>query len=86
MSDYLTPHDLRDELGLALSTVYIALEKGELPGEKVCNRWRTLRSQLEERVRDKRTPRPRSVADPMPKARRGNFARNVISMEQRRSG
>lgn len=85
--DYLSPEQVAAELGLGESTVYRALQRGELPGVKVCGRWRTLRSQLEERVRDQRTPAPRRKdPDPMPRPvrQRGRFGARVV--ELRRSG
>lgn len=86
MTDYLNPVELKAELGLGLSTIYRALESGELPGQKVCGRWRTLRSQLEDRIRDDRVPKPLS-ADPMPSRHRqpsGSFGEKVVEMNRRR--
>ena len=86
VTDYLNPEQIRDELGLGLSTIYRALESGELPGQKVCGRWRTLRSQLEDRIRDDRVPKPR-VADPMPsrhRQHRSSFGDNLVEMNRRR--
>lgn len=90
MSDYLSPQDIAEETGLSLSTVYRALEAGELPGTKIRNRWVTLRSQLEQRVLDERTPRPRRAEDPMPQAGRarrprGSVRSKVVSISERRA-
>jgi excisionase family DNA binding protein len=90
VTEFLTPDQVATELGLGKSTVYRALEAGEIPGTKVCGRWRTLRSQLEERVRDRRTPKPRHAEDPMPRpgrARRpGSSVRSkVIDLSERRA-
>jgi excisionase family DNA binding protein len=89
VSDYfLTPEDVATELRLGKSTVYRALESGEIPGTKVSGRWRTLRSQLEERIRDRRVPASRAHVDPMPRPRRrraGSFRDKVVELESRRS-
>ena len=37
---FYTPAEVADELRLAKSTVYRALEEGRLPGVKVLGRWR----------------------------------------------
>lgn len=84
------PEQIAEETGLSLSTVYRALEAGELPGKKIRNRWVTLRSQLEQRIRDERTPRPRRAEDPMPqpgRARRGrgSVRSKVVSLSERRA-
>jgi excisionase family DNA binding protein len=87
MSEFLSPRQVADELQLGESTVYRALEDGRLPGQKICGRWRTLRSQLVERVRDGRVPISRSDFDPMPPARprqRGSVRSKVIDIEARR--
>jgi excisionase family DNA binding protein len=85
--DVLSPEQVAEYLQLGKSTVYRALESGELPGEKVCGRWRTLRSQLEERVRDRRVPTKRTSPDPMPRAkrRRSSFRDKVIELDSRRA-
>lgn len=91
MSDCLNPAEVAAATGLSLTTVYRALESGELPGSKIRGRWVTLRSQLDERLRDGRTPTPRERrGDPMPKARhprrqRGSFRSRVVDLEARRS-
>jgi excisionase family DNA binding protein len=88
---FLTPEELAGVLGLGRSTVYRALESGELPGRKVCGRWRTLRSQLDERVRDERVPRPDAGDDPMPRAGRrprvtGTVRSKVFELSERGAG
>jgi excisionase family DNA binding protein len=85
--DFLRPEDIARLLRLGQSTVYRALESGEIPGEKVCGRWRTLRSQLVDRVRDGRTPKSRAASDPMPRARRGagRFREKVVDLDARRA-
>ena len=52
----LTPAQVAEYMQLSISTVYRALEDGRIPGTKLTGRWRTLRSQLEDRVRDNRVP------------------------------
>ncbi len=85
MSDeVLTPRQLAEVLQLGESTVYRALEDGRLPGEKICGRWRTLHSQLIERVRDDRVPAPRAGTDPMlrpSRQRAGRFRSKVAQLE-----
>lgn len=88
---FLTPEEVRDELRLGLSTVYRALEEGRLPGEKICGRWRTLRSDLEDLVRGPTsTPRSRAEVDPMPSSRRrrqgGSFRSKVVDIDEARRG
>jgi excisionase family DNA binding protein len=88
LSDFLTPDDLAAELKLGKSTVYRALEDGRLPGTKVCGRWRTLRAQLAEAIRDRRIPQARSGSDPMPIASRrqvGSFRQRMEELEARRA-
>jgi excisionase family DNA binding protein len=84
--EILTPRQVAAELQLGESTVYRALEDGRLPGRKIENRWRTLRAQLHEFVRDGRVPRSRSPADPMPSRgqRRGDSVRAEV-IELRRA-
>jgi excisionase family DNA binding protein len=81
---YLNPDEVAAILRLGKSTVYRALECGELPGQKVCGRWRTLRSDLDERIHDDRAPSPRA-SDPMPRRRESRFAANVVELRARRS-
>ena len=46
-SDYLTPYDVAEELGLSLTTVYNLLRAGKLPGFKVGKSWRIPKDALE---------------------------------------
>jgi excisionase family DNA binding protein len=88
VSEFLTPEQVAAELQLGRSTVYRALENGRIPGKKVCGRWRTLRSELVELVRDGRAPIPHSGDDPMPGRRRrpaGNFRSKVVELSERRA-
>lgn len=83
----LSPEEVAATTGLSLSTVYRSLETGALPGHKIGNRWVTLRSQLEERIRDDRVPKPRQSADPHPLRRsrqRGRFDDKVVEIGSRR--
>jgi excisionase family DNA binding protein len=87
LSDFLTPDEIAAELKLGKSTVYRALEDGRLPGTKVCGRWRTLREQLAEAIRDRRIPQARNGSDPMPGAARrraGSFRQRMEELEGRR--
>ncbi len=89
MSEFLTPEELAAELKLGKSTVYRALEDGRIPGAKVCGRWRTLRSQLVELVRDGRAPASRAASDAMPAARvgpRSSFRSRALRMSEKRAG
>jgi excisionase family DNA binding protein len=88
VNDFLTPEDLAAELKLGKSTIYRALEQGRLPGTKVCGRWRTLREQLTDAIRDRRIPEPRRGPDPMPVAagrRTGSFRQRMAELEARRA-
>ena len=46
-TDYLTPYDVAEELGLSLTTVYNLLRAGKLPGFKVGKSWRIPKDELE---------------------------------------
>ena len=46
-NDYMTPIEVADELGIALTTVYNLLRSGELPGFKVGKKWFVLREKME---------------------------------------
>ncbi len=88
MNDFLTPTQVAAELKLGKSTVYRGLEDGRIPGTKICGRWRTLRSQLVELVRDGRVPMPRAGADPMPVRRvgkGGRFRSKAMELSQKRA-
>ena len=45
---FLSPADLRRELGMSRHTVYELLNRGHLPGQKLGGLWRTRRSDLEQ--------------------------------------
>lgn len=47
-SDYLTPYDVADELGLSLTTVYNLLRAKKIPGSKIGKSWRIPKDALEE--------------------------------------
>lgn len=47
-SDYLTPYDVADELGLSLTTVYNLLRSKKIPGSKIGKSWRIPKDALEE--------------------------------------
>lgn len=46
-NDYMTPIEVADEFGIALTTVYNLLRSGELPGFKVGKKWFVLREKME---------------------------------------
>jgi len=87
--EFLTPRQLAAELKLGESTVYRALEAGRLPGRKVCGRWRTLRSQLVEFVRDGETRTRRDGARVPARStprRSGGFRARAAELGSGRSG
>ena len=46
-NDYMTPIEVADEFGIALTTVYNLLRSGELLGFKVGKKWFVLREKME---------------------------------------
>jgi excisionase family DNA binding protein len=76
--EILTPRQVAAVLQLGESTVYRALEAGRLPGEKICGRWRTLRSELIELVRgDRPEPTDRRSKSTSVDGRNGRFRAKV---------
>jgi excisionase family DNA binding protein len=83
-TDVLTPGQVAQLLQLGKSTVYRALESGEIPGRKICGRWRSDRAEVLALVRSGQVPKPQRAADPMPRARRAGSVRAEV-IELRRS-